>query len=166
MTCKQEMTQEFRVGDIVKIVDTTLNFYSYEQWAKEQGLIKFLVWGCLSLDSVGMVVAKAPHSVGGQFSEQYGTIYGIEIEGKQYIVGGGCLELIEECSEKRYEKLEESVNTLTIESFLRNLPDGCCYGVCYKDGCFIVKMRDEDFVAATEERLQEIMKALLVLYKG
>lgn len=146
------MTQEFNIGDKVKVVNTSMNFNYYSKWANEQGLIKFLVGEELIADSVGIVAAKAPHSVGGECARLYGNIYGIEISGKQFIVGGPCLELIKE-------------KPLAISHFISSMPATSRAGVFQEANKYTVFAYDAGYYAETEERLREIMEALLVLYK-
>lgn len=144
------MKQEFNIGDKVKVVNTNMNFCYYDKWASEQGLIKFLVGEVLVSSSVGVVVAKAPHSVSGNFTKLYGTIYGIEILGKQFIVDGSCLELEEK--------------QLTIPSFLASMQPSAQAGVYQEVGKYTVIVYGQEFYADTEERLQEVMKAVHTLY--
>jgi hypothetical protein len=146
MTCKQEITQEFKIGDRVKVVRQVP---SNDPNGMGSGLPWHNSWNdCMD----GFIGEEGVIEDFGQYNS------GVNL--------GGCFNFPISSLELVVEPSEGITNTLTIESFLRNLPDDFCYGVCYDDGCFIVKTRDEDFVAATEERLQEIMKALLVLYKG
>jgi hypothetical protein len=82
-----------------------------------------------------------------------------------------CLFKIVDTTVKTME-ITETANILTIEPFLQQMPADSNPTVSTSlsfENCkltYSVYAYGEEFVAATEERLQEVMKALLVLYKN
>jgi hypothetical protein len=144
MTCKQEMTQEFKIGDRVKVVRKVPS-------NDPNGMGCGLQWCNSWNDSMDEFIGKegvidhfVPYNSGANL--------------------GGCFSFPISSLELVVEPSEGITNPLTIKSFLSQMPVDDV-SVCSKHSKSVVLVFGEEFVAATEERLQEVMKALLVLYK-
>jgi hypothetical protein len=154
MTCKQE----FKIGDRVKVVRKVPS-------NDPDGMGIGCIWGDNWIDEMDEAIGMS-----GVVEWFCTRSRGIDI-GLGYNFPSSSLKLIEEYPEKRYEKLEGTVNILTIESFLQQMPadsnptvsTSLSFGNCKLT--YSVYAYSEEFVTTTKERLQDIMKALLVLYK-
>lgn len=60
---------------------------------------------------------------------------------------------------------ETSTKAISIKEFLESMPKSADAGVLFEVGKTTVYVYGSEFVCTTEERLQEVMSALIVLYK-
>jgi hypothetical protein len=82
-------TSNFRVGDMVKVVNQGQNYTTYRAWAYKYGL-KDYASSSLPDGDTGRVVAVGPHG-----DSYFDTLVGVEAEdGKQYIIGHRGVELV------------------------------------------------------------------------
>lgn len=79
----------FKKGQNVRITDTGWQFTSYQDWAKDNGLTLYQNNKQATEGSVGRIVAAAPHRFSG-----YGTLYGVEVDGVEYIMEAKGLVLV------------------------------------------------------------------------
>jgi hypothetical protein len=150
MTCKQEMTQEFKIGDRVKVVRQVPS-------NDPNGMGSGLQWCNSWIDSMDKFIGK--EGVITYVDNLCGIGIGL------YSFPSAALELVTEditCDAPVVQELKE----LTIKSFLSQMPECSSPEVSTTLTSYTIFIFGDEFVAATEERLQEIMKALLVLYKA
>jgi hypothetical protein len=143
------MKQEFKIGDKVKIVK---KIPSRDINGMGVGEVWSNTWTKEMDDYIGKegIIAYVDNLCG----------IGIGL----YNFPSAALELVTEditCDAPVVQELKE----LTIKSFLSQMPECSSPEVSTKLTSYTIFIFGEEFVAATEERLQEVMKALLVLYK-
>ena len=79
---------KFNIGDVIKVIDVAQSYTTYFEWAEQHNLNQY------SLDSLpfkgeeGIIVTKGYHENNVDF------LYGIEINGRHYILSEKGLELV------------------------------------------------------------------------
>lgn len=84
-------------------------------------------------------------------------------EGWEYYYDKSLFGTVEESTNVLQDLVKEK--PLTISSFLASMQPAAKSGVYQEVGKYTVIVYGQEFYADTEERLQEVMEALLVLYK-
>jgi len=87
------MSKNIKMGMLVRVTDNGQSFATYKRWADENGLTQYDATRPKN-GLVGTVVAEAPH----HNYNWFGTLYGVEVDGKQFIIGEKGLEVVERTS--------------------------------------------------------------------
>lgn len=105
---KKMKQEDYKVGDVVKILNTGSTYSTYPSWADEAGATNYQVSKSPSREQRYTIRYIAPH---GDYEDRHRLLGLLEDdEGRQYIFGlYGDLELAEDEADKIFKKLKTEV---------------------------------------------------------
>ena len=145
---------KFNIGDVIKVIDVAQSYTTYFEWAEQHNLSQY------SLDSLpfkgeeGIIVTKGYHENNVDF------LYGIEINGRHYILSEKGLELVNDIVCNKPATTLEDV--LHLQSMLEYVGDT---KIVITEQELFVEAMGKTFVCENVEVLEEVCKAVNYLSK-
>ena len=145
---------KFNIGDVIKVIDVAQSYTTYFEWAEQHNLNQY------SLDSLpfkgeeGIIVTKGYHENNVDF------LYGIEINGRHYILSEKGLELVNNTVCNNPATTLEAV--LHLQSMLEYVGDT---KIIIAEQELFVEAMGKTFVCENVEVLEEVCKAVNYLSK-
>lgn len=145
---------KFNIGDVIKVIDVAQSYTTYFEWAEQHNLNQY------SLDSLpfkgeeGVIVTKGYHENNVDF------LYGIEINGRHYILSEKGLELVNNTVCNNPATTLEAV--LHLQSMLEYVGDT---KIIIAEQELFVEAMGKTFVCENVEVLEEVCKAVNYLSK-
>lgn len=140
---------KFNIGDVIKVIDVAQSYTTYFEWAEQHNLNQY------SLDSLpfkgeeGIIVTKGYHENNVDF------LYGIEINGRHYILSEKGLELVNNTVCNNPATTLEAV--LHLQSMLEYVGDT---KIIIAEQELFVEAMGKTFVCENVEVLEEVCKAV------
>lgn len=140
---------KFNIGDVIKVIDVAQSYTTYFEWAEQHNLNQY------SLDSLpfkgeeGVIVTKGYHENNVDF------LYGIEINGRHYILSEKGLELVNDTVCNNPATTLEAV--LHLQSMLEYVGDT---KIIITEQEMFVESLGKTFVCENVEVLEEVCKAV------